>query len=75
VVAASTGDKVDTDKSRQLSEARAMVVREYLVDHFRLDDTRIKTLPLGKTQAGDTAKVEITVYPAKTGTASRASQN
>jgi len=64
VVAASTGDKGDMDKSRLLSEARAMVVREYLVEHFRLDDTRVKTLAIGKTgRAGDRAKVEIVVYP------------
>ena len=76
VVAASTGDKGDSDKSRTLSEARAMVVRSYLVDHFRLDDTRIKTLALGKTgQPGDIAKVEITAYPAKPSTAASAKRN
>jgi len=77
VVAASTGEKGDTDKSRKLSEARAMVVREYLVEHFRLDDTRIKTLGIGKTgRAGDTAKVEIIAYPAgPPQTASRASRD
>jgi phospholipid/cholesterol/gamma-HCH transport system substrate-binding protein len=65
VVAASTGDKGDSDKSRLLSEARAMVVREYLVEHFRLDDTRVKTLAIGKTgRPGDKAKVEIIGYRA-----------
>jgi outer membrane protein OmpA-like peptidoglycan-associated protein len=64
VVAASTGEKGDTDKSRMLSEARAMVVREYLVEHFRIDDTRVKTLAIGKTgRSGDKAKVEIISYP------------
>ena len=78
VVAASTGEKGDTEKSTVLSEARAMVVRQYLVEHFRLDDTRVKTLAIGKTgRAGDTAKVEITAYPAKPSqqTPSRESRN
>ena len=35
----------------------------YLVEHVRLDDTRVKTLALGKTgRPGDTAKVEIVAY-------------
>ena len=66
VVAASAGAIGETEKSRTLSEARATVVRAYLAEHFRLDDTRVKTLALGKTgRAGDTAKVEIAAYPAQ----------
>ena len=49
VVAVSTGMKGETGKDRVLSEARAAVVRDYLAKNFRLDDTRIKTLGLGKT--------------------------
>lgn len=65
VVADSEGPLGDSDKDRTLSEARSMVVREYLVNHFRLDDTRIKTLPIGKTgTAGDIPRVEIVAYPA-----------
>jgi hypothetical protein len=46
------------------TEAQAMVIRNYLVQNFRLDDTRIKTMGRGKTDdAGDTGKVEILVYP------------
>jgi hypothetical protein len=38
-------------------------VRDYLVGNFRLDDTRVKTIALGKTaDAGDDGKVEIVVY-------------
>ena len=59
VVAAST-DKGDTDKSRVLTEARATVVREYLVNNFPMDDTRIKTLGLGKSADG--SKLQILVY-------------
>ena len=36
-----------------------MVAREYLVDRFKLDDTRIKTRGLGKT---DDSKLEIIIY-------------
>jgi len=77
VVAASPGDRGDTDKSRVLSEARAMVVREYLVEHFRVDDTRVKTLALGKSsRAGDTANLEIILYPTEpTQAVSRAGHN
>jgi phospholipid/cholesterol/gamma-HCH transport system substrate-binding protein len=64
VVAASTGMKGDSDKDRQLTEARTMVIRDYLVQHFSLDDTRIKTIGLGKTeQAGAGDEVEILIYP------------
>jgi len=67
VVAVSTGATGETDKSLTLSQARGMVVREYLADHFRFDDSRLKTLALGKTgQPGDRAKVEILAYPSAT---------
>ena len=67
VVVASTGMKGDADKDKQLSEARAAVVRDYLTKSFKFDDTRLKTLGLGKTsESGDSGKVEILVYPAKT---------
>jgi phospholipid/cholesterol/gamma-HCH transport system substrate-binding protein len=74
VVAAYTGMKGDSDKERTLTEARAMVVREHLVENFKLDDTRIKTLGLGKTNTPEEAgKLQIIVYPAaaRTGQASR----
>jgi len=63
VVATSTEMKGDTDKDRVLTEARAMVVREYLVDNFKFDDTRLKTAGLGKTaDATNGGQVEILVY-------------
>lgn len=65
VVEASTGSEGDSDKSRVLTQARAFVVCEYIVKNFRLDDTRIKTLPLGKSEQG--AEVKIIVYPAAGG--------
>jgi phospholipid/cholesterol/gamma-HCH transport system substrate-binding protein len=65
VVAASTGAKGDTEKQRTLTEARTMVVRNYLAENFRVDDTRIKTIGLGKDPAlgDDGGKVEMLVYP------------
>jgi len=66
VVVASTGMKGDAGKDKQLSEARAAVVRDYLAKNFKFDDTRLKTLGLGKTsEAGDGGKVEILIYSVK----------
>lgn len=65
VVAAYTDMKGDTDKNRVLTEARSMVVREYLVDNFKFDDNRLKTIGLGKTQGvNDGGRLEILVYSA-----------
>ena len=65
VVAANTGMKGDTDKDRLLTQARTMVVRDYFAKNFRLDDTRMKTIGLGKTEEpGDSGQVKILVYPA-----------
>jgi phospholipid/cholesterol/gamma-HCH transport system substrate-binding protein len=65
VITAATGMKGDSDKDLLTTQAQAMVVRNYLVQNYRLDDTRIKTMGLGKTDdAGESGKVEIFVYPA-----------
>src|SRR5580698_8103945 len=65
VITAATGMKGDSDKVRLTTQAQAMVIRNYLVQNFRLDDTRIKTMGLGKTEdGGDNGKIEILVYPA-----------
>jgi phospholipid/cholesterol/gamma-HCH transport system substrate-binding protein len=64
VVAARSGVTGDTDKARELTDAQAMVVREYLADNFRFDDTRVKIIGLGKAQEeNESHKVEILVYP------------
>jgi outer membrane protein OmpA-like peptidoglycan-associated protein len=63
VCSAVTGD---TEKGLLLTKARAKVIRDYLAQNFKLDDTRIKTIGLGKSKkAGDTAKLQILVYAAK----------
>ncbi len=64
VVAAYTDMKGDTEKDRLLTEARSMVARDYLVKNFKLQDTKIKTIGLGKSdQAPDGGSVEILIYP------------
>jgi phospholipid/cholesterol/gamma-HCH transport system substrate-binding protein len=63
VVVAYTSMKGDSEKDRVLTEARSMVVRDYLTQNFKLDDTRIKTLGLGKAgETSDSSKVEIIIY-------------
>jgi phospholipid/cholesterol/gamma-HCH transport system substrate-binding protein len=68
VVAARGGMKGDSDKVRELTQAQAMVVRDNLAQNFPLDDTRIKTMGLGKTQdPAESYKVDVLVYPAGSG--------
>ena len=66
VVVANSGMKGDSEKDLVLTQGQALSVREYLVKNFRMDDTRLKTIGLGKkTQMGgvDTGTVAIYVYP------------
>ncbi|MGA2962806.1 MAG: MlaD family protein [Candidatus Korobacteraceae bacterium] len=70
VVVASTGMEGDTQKELVLTEARSMVVREYLVENFGFDDRQLKTLGIGK-QTGTNSDVgwgtvQIFIYPAGT---------
>jgi phospholipid/cholesterol/gamma-HCH transport system substrate-binding protein len=66
VVVASEGMKGDSQEAEMLTQARAVVVRNYLVSHFRFDDTRLKTLGLGKTKdARDAGMVELVVFGPK----------
>jgi outer membrane protein OmpA-like peptidoglycan-associated protein len=65
VVTAHANSKGDKEKNLTLTQARAMVVREYLAQ-FKLDDGRLKTKGLGEDASGGTdasARVEILVYP------------
>jgi phospholipid/cholesterol/gamma-HCH transport system substrate-binding protein len=70
VIVVSTGMDGDTQKDLVLSEARAMVIREYLVENFGFDDSQLKTLGQGK-EAGATpdaawGSIQILIYPAGT---------
>src|SRR5579862_1106649 len=51
VVVVSTAMDGDTKKDQVLTEARAMVIREYLVENFGFDDSKLKTLGLGEQAA------------------------
>jgi phospholipid/cholesterol/gamma-HCH transport system substrate-binding protein len=72
VVVASAGAEGDTQKDLVLTEARAMVVREYLVENFGFDDSQVKTLGLGKhadaTSEDGWGTVQILIYPEGTTT-------
>jgi phospholipid/cholesterol/gamma-HCH transport system substrate-binding protein len=75
VVAAYTDMKGDTEKDRLLTEARSMVARDYLVKNFKLQDTKVKTIGLGKSdKAPDGGSIEILIYPEGT-TATQTSAN
>jgi phospholipid/cholesterol/gamma-HCH transport system substrate-binding protein len=70
VIVASTGATGDTDDDLVLAQARIMVVRNYLVEHYAFDDTRLKSIALGK-QSDDTSEsgwglVKILIYPTGT---------
>lgn len=72
VVVVYAGATGDTQKDLVLTQARAAVVRAYLVGNFGFDDTQLKTLGMGK-RLGDNAgggagwgDVEIIVYPSGT---------
>ncbi len=66
VVVVSAGANGDTQKELVLSEARAMVIREYLVENFGFDDSQLKTLGTGKQLGGnvnaDWGSIQILVY-------------
>jgi len=50
-----------------LTQARAMVVREYLVENFGFDDSQLKTLGMGKasdvSSDAEWGKLQIVIYP------------
>ncbi len=70
VVVVSAGMEGDTQKDLVLTEARAMVVREYLVENFGFDDSQLKTLGMGKQTDANSdvgwGSVQIFIYPAGT---------
>lgn len=70
VIMVSAGMEGDTQKDLVLTQARAMVVREYLVENFGFDDSQLKTLGMGKLTDGSSdpgwGAVQILIYPAGT---------
>jgi outer membrane protein OmpA-like peptidoglycan-associated protein len=72
VVVVYTGMTGDAQKDLVLTQARAAMVRAYLVGNFGFDDTQLKTLGMGK-RIGKNADsswgaVEIIIYPVGTET-------
>ena len=70
VVVTSTGMEGDFQKDMVLTEARAMVVRDYLVGNFGFYDSQLKTMGLGK-QTGvskdmDWGSIHILIFPVGT---------
>jgi hypothetical protein len=70
VVVASAGMEGDTQKDLVLTEARAAIVREYLVENFGFDDSTLKTLGMGKQADAKSdpgwGTVQILIYPVGT---------
>ncbi len=64
VVVASGGLKGDSSQLHTLLQARATVIRDYLVRNFRMDDTRVKTMEVGKgpDATSDTGGIDVLVY-------------
>ena len=70
VVEVSTGTSGSADEQTTLAQGRALVVRNYIVQHYGFDDTHLKTVAIGK-QAGESSKddwglIKVLVYPAGT---------
>jgi hypothetical protein len=66
VVAAYSGLRGETEENLVLTQARAMVVRQHLAEHFKINDQRIKTIGMGEDSATTdkrAARVAIIVYP------------
>ena len=65
IVVAYTDMRGDSGQDLKLSEARAYVLRKYIVDHFKLQDTLIRTKGLGKQESVGTRPeddMEVLVY-------------
>jgi phospholipid/cholesterol/gamma-HCH transport system substrate-binding protein len=70
VVAAYSSMEGDAGKDLVLTQGRALVVREYLVENFGFDDRRLKTLGMGKKSGTSPESgwgtIQILVYPSGT---------
>lgn len=67
VIEISTGATGSSDEDMTLAEGRALALRDYIVQHYGFDDTKLKTLSLGKQtdQASKSGwgEVRIVIYP------------
>jgi phospholipid/cholesterol/gamma-HCH transport system substrate-binding protein len=68
VVVVSAGAEGDTQKELVLTQARAMLIREYLVQHYGFDDSKFKTMGMGKqstvTPETEWGTIQLLVFPA-----------
>ena len=64
VILVSGGPMGDTAEQLELTQARGMVIRDYLVDHFKMDDTRLRKMGLGKNTSAldEFPAVQIVLY-------------
>jgi phospholipid/cholesterol/gamma-HCH transport system substrate-binding protein len=66
VVTAYSAEPGEKDENLQMTQAQALVVRKYLIDNFKLDESKIKTKGFGEQQTKDKdiqpSHVEILVY-------------
>jgi len=67
VVVVSTGMEGDAQKDMLLTQARAVVVRKFLVENFGFDDSHLKTLGIGKQKGAnlddDWGSIQILIFP------------
>jgi phospholipid/cholesterol/gamma-HCH transport system substrate-binding protein len=64
VVVAETGATGEAENNQKIAQARAMLVRQYLAQKFKVDDSRIKTLGIGESkQTSNDGAVKVVIYP------------
>lgn len=70
IIEVSTGKTGSAATELTLAQGRAMVVRDYIVQHYGFDDTKLKTFSLGKqvdeTSKADWGLIKVLIYPAGT---------
>ena len=70
VVEVSSGMEGDTQKELVLTQARAMVIREFLAGNYGFDDSLLKTMGMGKqansVPDGEWGTIQIVIFPVGT---------
>jgi len=70
VVMVFSGMEGDTQKELVLTQARAVVVRDYLIKNFGFEDSHLKTLGMGKQKGtnpdADWGSIQILIFPTGT---------
>jgi len=67
VIEVSTGKTGSSDTDTTLAQGRALVLRDYIVQHFGFDDSKLKTVALGNETSKDGwGLIKILIYPAGT---------